>query len=70
MILSGTEVEGVQISTHRLSMEELIIDNLPNDDQEEEPFVMRLKQKYFDKKSSASPKFRAKKKKIKQPTPL
>jgi hypothetical protein len=48
MILSGTEVEGVQISTHRLSMEELIIDNLPNDDQEEEPFVLRLKQKYFD----------------------
>lgn len=33
MILSGTtEVEALQISTDRISMEELIIDNLPNDD--------------------------------------
>jgi hypothetical protein len=49
MIFSGTtEVEGQQISTDRLSMEELIIENLQNDDQEEEPFIMRLKQKYFD----------------------
>ena len=49
MIFSGaTSAEALQISTDRVSMTDLIIDNLPNDEQEEEPFMMRLKQKYFD----------------------
>ena len=55
MLLSGAiEKETMQMSTHWLSTDELnIIENLPSEEQEEEePLRIILKQKYFDQKST------------------
>ena len=71
MLLSGAiEKETMQMSTHRLLTDELnIIENLPSEEQEEEPLRIILKQKYFDQKSTGTSQFMTKLK-IKDLSPI
>lgn len=58
-----------QISTDRFSMmEEVLIANLTIEENEEEPFNMRLKQKYFDNLNGKTPKM-VQKKSLKKKSP-